>query len=347
MLRFYMDEAGYTGYDLLNTQQRFQGAAALQIDEEAAMALMKEHFPKSKLTEIKHQKLSRRKRNWESLLSIQQAILQNYLSFTYVCNKRFLLTLMFLDSCVEPAFYELGIDFYQDGHNYILASLLYYAAPTLWGKENFDEILYLFQRAQHSKSDVAIQALIQKAKFLQGRELSEILLPLALENAACLREMRNATTNTDAAYIVIFSLLNHIEKFVIESYEIIHDRSDNLRKYDRILSDLAAAPNTESFQQTQITALNFPLKFSRVSQVDSRSSHGVQLADLLIGGMIEYFTSLTGGIAKTAYNQAVIGLYGDTNLIHLLPNLDFEEEKKFRQGTKAGELIDFFAKHFS
>jgi hypothetical protein len=342
-----MDEAGYTGYDLLNVPQRFQGAATLQIDEEAASALIKEYFPRTKLAELKHQKLSKRKGNWESLLNIQRVMLRDHLSFTYVCDKRFLLILMFLDSCVEPAFYERGIDFYQDGHNYGLASLLYYTAPNFWGKKNFDEILLLFQQAQRAKSDVAIQALIQKAKSLRGRELSENLLPLAMEDAACIREIKTSPLNTDAAFVVILSLISHIEKFVHETYEIVHDRSDNLRQYDRILSQLAAASFTESFQQTQITALKFPLKLSHVSQVDSRNSSGVQLADLLIGGMIEYSMSLTGEIEQTDYNQAIIGLYGEANLIHLLPNLNFEGGKEFRQGTKASELIEFFSKNFS
>lgn len=347
MLTFYMDEAGYTGYDLLNAQQRFQGAAALQIDEETAKALVKEYFPKTKLGELKHQKLSKRKSNWDALLRLQRVILQDYLSFTYVCDKRYLLTLMFLDSCVEPFFYDRGIDFYQDGHNYGLASLLYFTAPNFWGAKNFDEILYLFQRAQRSKSDVAVQALVEKAKSLRGRELSENLLPLSMEYAACIREIKNAKTSTDAAYIVILSLISHIEKYAPETYEIVHDRSDNLLQYDKILSQLAAATFTESFQSTQLTTLSFPLKLSKVSQIDSRSSRCVQLADLLIGGMIEHSMTLTGEVEKTVYNQAVIGLYGETNLIHLLPNLNFEENKEFRRGTNAGKLIDFFAKNFS
>lgn len=342
-----MDEAGYTGYDLLNAQQPFQGAAALQIDEDTAAALIKEYFPRTQLVELKHQKLSRRKSNWQSLLNIQKAILRDYLSFTYVCDKRFLLILMFLDYCVEPVFYERGIDFYQDGYNYALASLLYYTAPRFWEKKNFDEILYLFQRALRSKSDVPIQALTQKAKSLQGRELSENLLPLAMEDSACIREIKTSRINTDAAYVVILSLISHIEKFVHEPYEIVHDQSDNLRQYDRILSQLAAATFTESFKQTKITTLAFPLKLSRVLQVDSRTSRGVQLADLLIGGMIEHSMSLTGEVERTAYNQAVIELYGESDLIHLLPNLNFEENKEFRQGTKASQLIEFFAKNFS
>lgn len=33
---FRVDESGYTGFDLLNLEQRFQGAAAIAIDDDQA-----------------------------------------------------------------------------------------------------------------------------------------------------------------------------------------------------------------------------------------------------------------------------------------------------------------------
>ena len=71
------------------------------------------------------------------------------------------------------------------------------------------------------------------------------------------------------------------------------------------------------------------------------------MADILIGGVIEHAMALAGLVGKTDYNQAVIGLYGDANIIHMLPILDFEETKKFRSGTQAHELIDFISKNIS
>jgi len=42
---FRIDESGYTGFDLLNADQRFQGASAIAISNEDAAYLIKEHFP--------------------------------------------------------------------------------------------------------------------------------------------------------------------------------------------------------------------------------------------------------------------------------------------------------------
>ncbi|MCK4821522.1 hypothetical protein KA005_37495, partial [bacterium] len=47
------------------------------------------------------------------------------------------------------------------------------------------------------------------------------------------------------------------------------------------------------------------------------------------------------------YNSCIVDLYRDNQLIHLLPSLDFEEQKKFRKGTQGSEVIDYFSRHFS
>ena len=344
---FFIDESGYTGYDLLNKQQPFQGASSIKIDEKSAKTLIKEYFPSNKSRELKHRSLSRRKNNWNALLEIQRALLDEYMGFTYICDKRYLLTLMFLDSCVEPFFYDQGIDFYKDGHNYSLASLLYYTAPTFWGAENYEELLYLFQRAEKSKSDVAILTLIEKSKSLLDRELAENLVPLSTEHQSCVNEIKNPNSNTDAAFVVLLSLISHIEKHVFSAYEIVHDTSENLNRYNALIGWFVGMDAEKEFKQTKITTISFPLKLSGVSQRDSRDSYGVQLADLLIGGMIEHSMSLVGLVEKTDYNQSVIGLYGEYNIIHMLPSPNFEEIKKFRAGTQAQELIDFISKNIS
>ena len=208
MEKFYIDESGYTGYDLLNKQQPFQGASSIKIDEESAKALIEEYFSKNRSRELKHGNLSRRKNNWDALLSIQRTLLNEYMGFTYVCDKKYLLILLFLDSCLEPFFKDQGIDFYEDGHNHALGSILYYTAPSFWGAENFEELLWLFQQASKSKSDVAINALAIKAEFLMERELSENLFPIATEYQSCVEEIKELNANTDAAFVVLLSLIS-------------------------------------------------------------------------------------------------------------------------------------------
>ena len=69
---FRIDESGYTGFDLVNADQRFQGAAAIAISDQDAARLIGEHFPKLQAPELKYRALSRRAVNHPRLLSLQR-----------------------------------------------------------------------------------------------------------------------------------------------------------------------------------------------------------------------------------------------------------------------------------
>ena len=131
MERFSIDESGYTGSDLLNQDQRFQGATAISLNDEEATRLIKEHFPKLRAAELKYRNLARRSANRERLLNLQRDVLQQNKCVTYICDKRYLLMLLFMDYAAEPFYHKRGLSFYEDGQNYSLASLLYCCGPLL------------------------------------------------------------------------------------------------------------------------------------------------------------------------------------------------------------------------
>jgi hypothetical protein len=98
---------------------------------------------------------------------------------------------------------------------------------------------------------------------------------------------------------------------------------------------------------SQIASIKFPLKLSAVTQVDSKDSPAVQIADVLIGGTIEATNVLTGLRQGDFDPDAVLKLYRDDQFIYLAPSLDFEEQKKFRKGSQGAEVIEYFSKHFT
>ncbi|WP_258570015.1 hypothetical protein [Burkholderia sp. MBR-1] len=172
---FRIDESGYTGFDLLNPEQPFQGAAAVAIGNEDAARLIKEHFPGLQATELKYRALARRPGNHPRLLSLLKDLLTHYKCVTYVCDKRFLLLLMFLDYAVEPFYYERGINFYEDGQNYALASMMSFVGPTLLGEDAFNTMLAAFQRAAREKTSEALKDLVDAVRKTRWRELPEAL----------------------------------------------------------------------------------------------------------------------------------------------------------------------------
>jgi len=345
---FRIDESGYTGFDLLNAEQRFQGATAVAISDEDAARLIKEHFPKLQASELKYRSLARRPSNHPRLLGLQRDILTNYKCVTYVCDKRYLLLLMFLDYAVEPFYYERGLNFYEGGQNYEMASLLYAAGPALLGKAAFDGLQAAFQRAIKEKTRKALSDLVAAARKTSWQALPEALGPLAQYAAPeCLAAIATPGVSTDAAFVVLQSLISRMEEMAAGPYCVEHDQSKNLLTYHDLLQRYINHDQAIEFRQSDIARIKFPLKLASVTQVDSKASPAVQVADVMIGAAIEAANTLTGRRPAMLDAQAVIGLYADHQFIHLVPSIDFEEQRRFRQGTQAAEVVDYFATHFN
>jgi len=346
MERFSIDESGYTGFDLLNPDQRFQGATAISITDERAGRLIRKHFPKLQAPELKYRELTRRPANRERLLNLQRDVLSQNKCVTYICDKRYMLTLLFIDFAVEPFYFERGINLYEDGQNYSLASLLYCVGPTLLGNTAFENLLTAFQRAIKGKTRESFDDLVVTTRGVKWKKLPEALGPMACASPECSAAIATPGVTTDVAFIVLQSLISRMEVMSEGPYRVEHDTSKNLLQYDALLQRYVAHDHAVEFRQSKIASMKFPLKLSAVAQVDSKESPAVQLADVLIGAAVEAANSLAGLRKPSTYAEELLSLYADDQFIHMVPSIDFDEQKDFRRGTQAGELIDYFAKHF-
>jgi hypothetical protein len=263
---------------------------------------------------------------------------------TYVCDKRFLLLLMFLDYAVEPFYFERGLDFYTDGQNYSLASLLYFAGPTLLGTRAFDALLVAFQSAMKEKTSKTLGDLVIAARKTNWNKLPEALGPLAYRAPECLSAIATPGVSTDAALIVLQSLISRMEVMADGPYWVEHDQSKNLLTYHNLLKRYISHNEGVEFRQSEIASIKFPLKLTSVEQVDSKTSPAVQLADVMIGAAIEVTKIITGRKTKGLEPDALLDLYADEQIIHMFPSLDFKEQRRFRSGTQAAEVIDYFSR---
>lgn len=346
MTCFRIDESGYTGFDLLNSEQRFQGATAIAIEEDDAAALIKHHFPRLQAPELKYSALSRRPANHAPLLALLRDLLAGYKSVTYVCDKRYLLALMFLEFAAEPFYYERQINFYENGENFTLGSILYKAGPALVGKEPFERLMAAFQRAMKEKSSVALNALVAAARSADWRQLPEALGPIATAAPECLAAIALPGITTDAAMVVLQALISRMEAMTDGPYRVEHDRSKNLETYHSLIQKLTDHDAEVEFRSSEIATLKFPLKMSGVVQVDSKESPAVQLADVLVGATLETANTLANLRKGGLDPEKVIPLYAEDQIIHLLPSLDVAEQRRFRSGSQGAEMIDYFAANF-
>lgn len=171
------------------------------------------------------------------MLSLQRDLLTHFKCVTNVCDKRFLLTLMFADCAIEPFYYERGVNLYENGQNYALASLLSIVGPTLLGQAAYEKLLAAFQNAVKETTADALKALVY-------------------------------------------------------------------------------------------------------------ASPAVQVADVMIGAAIEAANNFAGLRSGGPDPEAVLSLYAERQFIHMIPSEDFEEQRRFRQGTQAADIIDYFSANF-
>ncbi|WP_340267923.1 DUF3800 domain-containing protein [Sphingobium mellinum] len=346
MTCFRIDESGYTGFDLLNSEQRFQGATAIAIEDDDAAALIRHHFPRLQAPELKFSALSRRPSSHVPLLALLRDLLAGYKSVTYVCDKRFLLTLMFLEFAAEPFYYERDLNFYEHGQNFTLGSILYTGGPTLLGEGLFEKLIAAFQRAVKEKSPEALRELVDAARRTNWRELPEALGPIAEAAPECLAAIASPGVTTDAAMVVLQALISRMEAMSYGPYRVEHDQSKNLETYHDLIRKFVDHDEEVEFRSSEIATLKFPLKLSGVVQVDSKSSAAVQLADVLVGATLEVTNTLAGLRKGGLDPEHMIPLYAEDQIIHLFPSIDVAEQRRFRSGSQGAEMIDYFAANF-
>jgi len=345
MERFSIDESGYTGADLLNADQRWQGASAISITNDEATALIRKHFPKMQAPELKYSGVGKWASYKEPVLNLVRDVVENHKAVTYICDKRFLLMLQYVDYAIEPFYFERGTNLYEDGANYTMASLMYRTEPTMLGPDVFNGIMAAFQKAMKEKSKEAITDLVNKIRASKWETtFPEGWGPMAEAYPEVLAAVCNPETSTDAALVVLQSLINRTEAMCDGPYRIEHDQSKNLLQYNEILRTFIDNKDEIEFKHSEIATMRFPLKLTEVGQVDSKQSPAVQVADVMIGSAIDAANIMSGVKIGQVDPAKLMGLYKHEQLIHMVPSLDFEEQKKFRQGTQAAEQIEYISK---
>jgi hypothetical protein len=307
-----MDESGYTGFDLLNSDQRFQGAAAISITNEQAECYIRRHFPILQGPELKYKAISKKINARSRAVSLISDVLQNHECVICACDKRFLLALMFVEYAVEPYYYRKGFDFYKDGQNHAMASMLYKAGSVLIGDTAYWELMHAFQNAMKVKTQESVTNLISAIRTSDWRKIPEILGPLAeLEDPDCISAITQTGITTDAALPITQAIVSQTEIKSSGSYIIEHDESKNLENYNTFFNRMLQIKDDAEFKISEIAGFKFPLKLKSVNQVRSETSYAVQIADFIIGSAVDstkhFYTPNTNAISP----QELAPLYRD------------------------------------
>src|SRR5271155_1216690 len=153
----FIDEAGYTGPDLINTDQPMFILASTIVAADDARALLDSSFEKPQ-TEVKYIKRAKSRRGRSQILEFLRALEMDDSKIVFFSfHKEYLLLTNLIDFWLEPMMFEDGVNLYERGANIALANVCYLTLGTCLGREGRRELLRRFQVMTRDRTPFAFQ----------------------------------------------------------------------------------------------------------------------------------------------------------------------------------------------
>lgn len=347
----YVDECGYTGEDLFNSEQPIFCLASTSLSDAECVQLLATHMGDVRASELKHSSLARNARHQRRIIELLRGIAQqhtNKVKFA-IAHKRYALLTKIIDLIIEPLTYEDGIDFYDKGFNIAYSNLLYYIIPSMAGEDFFLEMLQNFQKMMRERTPGSYDSFF---RLFFDRDLPQIVA----ENTIFLKgsHIRHGmaaiqTIPPDALDIAFAEALNLVAKWA-EGTEgelvIIHDQSSKMARSKHIWDRVVSPDVPEHIVGKDRRLMRFPLRVARTELGDSRNHVGLQIVDLLAGAMTRCFKwVIAGRDSKDQYAAELAAFLPEAFGGHMLwPSTKMTPEELGTTGPNADDAIAHFVK---
>lgn len=170
----FINEAGYTGPDLVNKDQPAFVLASTVLTELDARTLLDECFGADREREGKHSRLSKTKRGRTQLLDFFQRVDRRRIGFFGV-HKEYVLLAYLIDFWLEPLAHRDGVNLYERGANIALTNVSYVTLGATLGIEGRRELLRRFQVMQRDRTTFAYASFwelvydaVRKHRLIEG-----------------------------------------------------------------------------------------------------------------------------------------------------------------------------------
>jgi hypothetical protein len=310
----FLDECGYTGQNLLDTEQPVFTLASLCLSESDCHDLKVNFFSNVQSEELKYTSLSRRPRQQEMILKFLRELSTkpNLVKFT-LAHKQFVLITKMVEMLVEPACYEDGIDLYDKGANISLSNLLFYALPTFGDKAFFDTLLKHFQDMMRSRTKEAYDTFFEFIfRNNYSEDLDELLNFFRISHVKIGRNLLESKDHLDISVSLTLTLMSLWRQDVEEDIVLIHDASSAMAKEKQIwemIVDPDLSPITVGYDRRTV---QFPIGLTKTCSEDSKKWAGLQLADILAGSFTRCIRWMNEGRdVKDKFGKELMDVMGE------------------------------------
>ncbi len=312
MLDVYLDEAGYTGSDLVNRDQPVYTLASVALLDEAARDLIARCFPDVKTKELKHSSLSFRSRGRKQMLEFAHALPEYPDSATVlVDHKECVLVGILVDFWVESAMYRDGFNLYEGGSNIGLMNVTFMTLGALLGDEGRREFLRRFQVMVRDRTVFAYESFWGSLEELRRKHprFDEDLFGLyAIANRRLggLRHLWQLPKHLlDLGDYAFLQTVSHWRGKTDEPIRLVHDHSSAMVRNQQLWTTLLSSDVPPEVVGQDRRTTRFPLN-ATLELASSASHPQLQIADLVAGAVAAMMLPNVGRTPKHAdYVQAL------------------------------------------
>lgn len=313
--RIYLDECGYTGDDLLDSEQPTFAIATHSFSEDEAADLKRRFFGAVQAPELKHTSLQARPRNQRAILEfLEFAVEQLDRVRVMVADKRFALTAKLVDLIVEPPMHRHGLNLYEQGGHAAMSNL-FYTVLQVEGATLLDTVLKRFQAAIRLRTEDAIGEFARLVLAPHDIDVVDEVLDMIRVSFALLREedIKGLPPRAlDLSLTVGLSVIYVWRQAGFADFEVVHDESTNMARqkalWDAILSP--TAPSALIGYGSPDGQIQFPIGVRATAFERSSASAALQLADVLAGAVARWTKWIVRGeSASDAYGTALNRLF--------------------------------------
>lgn len=349
MSTIFIDECGYTGQNLLDTEQPLFTLASLQLSEEECKKLKHEFFQDVKSVELKYSSLKRKPKQQELILDfIKHLSKQPHLFKFSVSHKKFVLVSKMVEVLVEPVEYAAGIDSYDKGENIALANLLFYTLPCFGGIDFFNNLLQSFQEMMRYRTKDSYETFLgivfAEHHSTDLKEVLDFFKPTLFQSGL---ELLKTQDNLDITVSSMLAMMIFWRKELKDDITLIHDQSSQMAAQKKIWETIVDADLPPIEIGYDIRKAQFPLNVIQTSAEDSKNWAGLQLVDILAGSFTHYAKWLNEkDNVDDGFAQRLGKLIDTFDCYPLFPQPKFTSEELGLTGNNATSPHDYLASLF-
>jgi Protein of unknown function (DUF3800) len=284
----FMDEAGYTGPDLVNRDQPVFVLASTVLTDGEAQDLVTACFPSQEPgRELKHSRLSRTKKWRAEVVEFFRQVPNDQVAFFGV-HKEFALLAFLIDFWLEPLAYRDGVNLYARGANIALSNVSFITLGATLGLEGRRELLRQFQVMTRDRTPFAYESFWDSFRDATRRhDLIQKAIGGLLAAEMELGWPHLHKLPADLLDLGDYGLLDTIQfwrkKYSDSQFDLIHDHSKmierNRQRWEAVLDPSNPAATVGQDRRT----IEFPLPVRGLQLEDSETFLQLQIADIVAG----------------------------------------------------------------